>query len=91
MEGKIEKVLEELNRNIDNVRREFTYTDDIDRNIELQISVATLAIKQIFLEELSPIIDNIQSEIVSRPNHPNIGKKGCLKRLVELKTKSEMK
>ena len=51
VEERVREVLEELNRHIDNVRGEFTYTDDIDRNIELQISVALTQLDALYKAE----------------------------------------
>ncbi len=44
------EILDKLIQSVDNVRAEFTYTDDIDRNIELQVNVALLSLKELVLE-----------------------------------------
>lgn len=41
-------------------------------------------------EEISKIIDDIQLEINSRPQYPNIGKKGCVRRLKDWLAKSAL-
>jgi len=50
---KAREILDKLIQNVDSVRAEFTYTDDIDRNIELQVNVALLSLKELVTNKIN--------------------------------------